>query len=69
MTTQSRYALLTEKEGPLPFGELLAIFGLFYAAILLAAIGVVGAIGPQALLGAMDVLQLGDPFVAMAFTA
>ena len=69
MTKQSRYALLAEGEGPLPLGELLAILGMFYAAILLAVIGIVGAIGPRALIGAMDVLQLGDPLVAAAFTA
>jgi len=69
MTTQSRYALLSKGEGPLPRSELLAIIGLFYAAILLAVIGVVAASGSQALIGAIDVLQLGDPIVAMAFTA
>lgn len=69
MTTQSKYALLAESEGPLPLGELLAVIGLFYVAILLAVIGIVGAIGARALIGAMDVLQLGDPIVAMAFTA
>lgn len=69
MRRQSKYTQYAESEGPLPVGEMMAILGLIYAAILLALIIGAGSIDLRALIEAMTVLQLGDPLIAAGFTA
>lgn len=69
MRRQSKFTLLAENEGPLPVGEMMAILGLIYAAILLALFIGAGSIDLRALIEAMTVLDLSDPIAAAAFTA
>jgi hypothetical protein len=58
-----------EREGPVPVSEMIAALGQFYLAILSALILVAAIVGVDNLINAMDVLQVGDPAIAISFAA
>ena len=58
-----------KREGPVPVSEMIAALGQFYLAILCALIFVAAIVDVDNLINAMDVLQIGDPAIAISFTA
>ena len=69
MENRSKTTRHAEGEGPMSVGDMLALLGQIYIAVLLTLIIGVANVDVGGLLNAAGVLQFGDPTEATSFTA